>query len=52
MSDREMVLHLVRRLNREIVEDRINYIEINSTNGEDISFEFDENGNIIDMYWG
>ena len=50
MTDRQMVLHLMRRLEREIVEDRPDYIEVDFPSGEDISFEFDENGNLIDMY--
>jgi len=50
MTDREMVLYLIERLGREIVVNRLDYVEIDNISGEDISFEFDENGNLINMY--
>ena len=50
MTDREMVLHLMRRINRDIIENRLDYVEVDYPSGEDIVFEFDENGNLIDMY--
>ena len=50
MNDREMVLYLMKKLGREIVEDKPNYLEFDSPIGEDVSFEFDDEGNITDMY--
>lgn len=50
MTDREMVLYLMERLGREMVENRLDYVEVDNISGEDISFEFDENGNLTDMY--
>lgn len=51
MTDREMLNVLLAHLGREIECNESQYVEIrNSVMGEDIVFEFDENGNITDIY--
>lgn len=51
MTDREMLNVLLAHLGRKIESNESQYVEIqNSVMGEDIVFEFDENGNITDIY--
>lgn len=51
MTDREMLDTLLAHLGRKIESSDSQYVEIqNSMLGEDIVFEFDENGNITDIY--
>jgi hypothetical protein len=50
MTDREMVLHLMKKIGREIIADRATYIEVDYPSGEDVVFEFDEDENLTDMY--
>lgn len=54
MTDREALDQILEHLNgnlQSIVSDKATYVEIeNSCYGEDIVFEFDENGNILSIY--
>lgn len=50
MTDRDMVLHLMERINRNIVANEETYIEVDYPCGEDIVFEFDTEGNLTNMY--
>lgn len=52
MTDREMVMQLIKKLgNSKIVLNTPTYLEVeNSCVGEDIIFEFTEEGKIIDLY--
>lgn len=54
MTDREALDQILDHLNgnlQSIVRDETTYVEIeNSCYGEDIVFEFDENGNILSIY--
>ena len=45
-----MVIYLMENIHRKIIINENNYIEVDSHIGEDISFEFDGNGNLVDMY--
>lgn len=54
MTDREALDQILEHLNgnvQSIVKDEATYVEIeNYSYGEDIVFEFDENGNILSIY--
>lgn len=54
MTDREALDQILEHLNgnvQSIVKDEATYVEIeNYFYGEDIVFEFDENGNILSIY--
>lgn len=51
MTDREMVLYLINRASNTIEYEDPNNIEVNNfMYGENVSFEFDSDGNIICIY--
>lgn len=51
MTDKEMVLYLINKASNIIEYEDSNNIEINNfMYGENISFEFDLDGNIIRIY--
>ena len=51
MTEKDIIINILSRIQRKIYYEDNLYIEFaNSCLGEDINIDFDEDGNVIDIY--